>query len=303
MALESDRLLDRRRLKRRLAFWRIVAVAAIVAAVISGFARFAGLGAGDHLARLDIDGIIFDDPPRIEAVRALAENHKAKALIVRIDSPGGTVVGGESLFSALRFVAGKKPVVAVIAELGTSAGYMAALGADRIVARPGSITGSIGVILQTTDVTGMLGKIGVHAEAIKSSPLKAQPSPLEPLSAEGRTATQAVVDDIYAMFIDLVAERRKLPRAGARRLADGRVFTGRQAKANGLIDALGGRKEAVDWLISAHGIAADLPVEPVRIPRDKKFLSGLLDDLFGKTMLSERLRLDGLVSLWHPGVK
>ena len=227
MALDTDRIVDRRRLKRRLGFWRIIAVAALIALVAVGASRFGGIGGGSYVASIEISNVIFGEPARDAALRRVAADRRAQALIVRINSPGGTVAGGEALFRSLRLVADRKPVVAVIGELGTSAGYMSALGADYIIAREGSITGSIGVILQSTDITGLLDKLGVKPESVKSSPLKSQPNPLEPFSEEARAATEAVVADIYDLFVGMVAERRRMSRERVAPLADGRIFTGR----------------------------------------------------------------------------
>ena len=194
----------------------------------------------------------------------------------------------------------KKPVVAVMGGTATSAGYMTALGADHIVASPGSLTGSIGVLLQTADVTGLLEKLGVKAETVKSNPLKAQPNPLEPFTPEAREAVRSVVLDLYAMFVDMVSERRSIPRDKVLVLADGRVFTGRQALSNGLIDALGSETVARDWLAETHKIGRTLPVKDLKIVHEGEPWRDLLGSVFGKTLLSERLRLDGLISLWQP---
>ena len=261
-----------------------------------------GLVGGDHVARIDISGIIVDDPWRDDVLSGVAADKRAKALIVRIDSPGGTVVGGEALFHSLRAVAEKMPVIAVMGEMATSAGYMTALAADHIVARSGTLTGSIGVLMQTADVTDLLEKIGVKPETIKSGPLKAQPNPLESFSAEGREAAQSVVKDMYDMFVAMVGERRGMSREEVLTLADGRVFTGRQALATELIDGLGGEDEARLWLEKTHGIATTMAVADLTIEREdgvwRKFIEGTL----GKALFSERLRLDGLLSLWHPGL-
>ena len=299
MALDIDRYFDRRRLARKLSFWRVAAIVLAVALVAVLAARLDQLPRSS-VARLDVDNIILDDTDRIEALDEIAHNSRFKALLVHIDSPGGTVVGGESLYLALRRVSEKKPVVAMMGELATSAGYMVALGADYIVARQGSVTGSIGVLMQTVEVTGLLEKLGITADAIKSSPLKASPNPLEPMTPEARAAAEEVVRDMYNLFVDLVAERRNLDRGRAMELADGRVYTGRQALSNGLIDALGGEREARAWLQAERNIDENLPTAFVEIRRKDGFLAGLLDDLFGKALLSERLRLDGLISLWHP---
>lgn len=303
MTHESDILVDRRRLKRGLVLWRVLAVVALVATVVAVFARFDDLALRDHVARISVEGLIVADPATIEALGDVADNARVKALIVRIDSPGGTFVGGESLYRALRRVAEQKPVIAVMGTVATSAGYMTAIAADRIFAHEGTITGSIGVMVQTTDITGLLGKLGVTAEAIKSSPLKATPSPLEPLTDEARAAAKSLIDDMHALFIAMVAERRGLDAARARELADGRVYSGRQALQIDLVDAIGDETEARSWLAETKGIPEDLPVREVEAERPgEKWLSNL-ESLAGKMLFSERLILDGLVSVWHPDLR
>lgn len=306
MPLDPDLLVDRRRLKRQLSVWRTLAVIALVGVIAAAVGRVQLFGER-HVARLSVNGIILDDPDRTRAIAKAAKDSDVKALIVRIDSPGGTVVGGETLFRELRGFAQHKPVVAVMGELAASGGYMTALAAERIFAREGTITGSIGVILQTTDVTGLLQKLGIGTEAIKSGPLKAIPSPLEPLTEKGREATRQLVDDMYGMFVDMVAERRNLDRAKAVELADGRVYTGRQARQLGLIDAIGGEEDARAWLSEAKGVARGLPVRELSIPREEdgwsEWVGSALARLTGKTYLSERLKLDGLVAVWHPDLR
>ncbi len=305
--MDLDTLLDRRRLKRRLTIWRIAAIVASATLVIFAIGKFNGplesFSGRDHIAVLKVSNIIVDDPDRSEALSKVAKDDNAKALLVHINSPGGTVVGGEALYLHLREVAEKKPVVAVMSDLATSAGYMTAIAADQIFARQSTVTGSIGVIMQTTDITGLLGKIGVKAESIKSAPLKAQPNPLEPMSENARAAAKSVILDMFNMFVDMVVERRKMDRETVTKLADGRVYTGRQAIKNGLIDAIGGEKEALDWLEQTKKIGPSIPLKPVKIRRDDSFIGKTLDDVFGKTLFSERLRLDGLISLWHPNLQ
>jgi len=300
---DPDSLIDRRRLKRQVSAWRILAILLALAAVAAAVGRSGIYEGRDHVAVLEIKGIITTDRDRERALRKLADDDHAKALMVRIDSPGGTVVGGESLYRQLRIIAAKKPVVAVMGEVAASGGYMTALAAERIFAREGTITGSIGVILQSVDVTPLLDKIGVQPEAIKSAPLKAVPSPLEKLTPEGRAATQVLVNDMYAMFQDMVAQSRNLPPAKVHELADGRVFTGRQAVANGLIDQIGGESEARAWL-ATRGVPQSLPARKLEIEHEDDFFASagqsMISALTGKTYLSERLTLDGLVALWHP---
>lgn len=303
MSLDADLKLDRQRLKRRLGLWRIAAVAAVLAAVLIAIGRETPIFTTDHIARYSVSGLIVEDLERTETLEQAAENPGIKGVIVRIDSPGGTVVGGETFYRSLRDLGESKPVAVVMGELATSAGYMAALGADRIFAREGSLTGSIGVIFQTTDVTEMLANLGIKTEALKSGPLKAVPSPLEPLTPEAREATMGVIDDIYEMFLGMVVERRHLQPDKARALADGRVFTGGQALEAGLIDEIGDEDEAVNWMAATFGIDAELPIEDVGEPEAPSIWRELLARITGKTVIPERLTLDGLVSLWHPELR
>jgi len=304
MTFAADHAIDRRRLKRRLSTWRIVAILALVALGLALVLRASGVTLGKHVARVTIKGVIVNDLERDRAIADLADDKQVRAVIVHLDTPGGTVVGGERLYRTLRKLTEKKPVVAVMGTTATSAGYMVALGADRMVADQGSITGSIGVIMQTTDVSKLLETLGIGTEAIKSGALKGQPSPFEPMTPEARKASKEVVDDTYAMFLDLVVERRKLSRDAAKALADGRIYTGRQALEKGLVDELGGEDAARAWLKKERGIDDKLPAEDVDLETAKGGAFGLDRAMSwimgGKTLLSERLTLDGLVSVWHP---
>ncbi len=300
MPLEPDLLLDRRRLKRQLSAWRVLAVIAVVAAIVATVGRVAGGFGGEFVARLHVDGVITQDGERDLSLASIADDDDALALIVHINSPGGTVVGGEDLYGALRRVAERKPVVAVLGTLATSAGYMSAIAAEHIVAREGTVTGSIGVLFQTTEFTRLLERWGITAESIKSSPLKAQPSPLEPLSDQAREATRTLVMDMYDYFVALVAERRDLDLSAVLGLADGRVYTGGQAAGNGLVDAIGDERTAQEWLNAAHDIDPDIPIRDVLVGEEDNPFAAIASALSGKTFLPEALTLDGLVSLWHP---
>lgn len=303
MSLDSDAVIDRRKLKRRLGWWRLAAIVAVTAGALVLLARDQDIVPRDYVAQIDVEGIIVEDAARDRQLERIARDEHAQALIVTINSPGGTVVGGETLYKKLRDVSAKKPVVAVMGTLATSGGYMTAIGADYILAHGGTVTGSIGVILQSTDVTGLLKKLGIEAEAIKSSPLKAVPNPFEPLTEAGRAATRAVVLDMFEQFIALVAKRRKMSDSEVRGVADGRIFTGRQALAVRLIDGIGGRDEAREWLKTNHNVAKSLPVRRFRPPEEGEFSLRLARQLVGKVLFSERLTLDGLVSVWHPDAK
>lgn len=299
MSLSADALLDRRRLKRRLLLWQAAAVVAVVGLAAALLAPLSDVR-GDRVARLSVVGFIGEDRQREEAIDGIVEDESVKALIVAVNSPGGSTAGSEALFRSLRRVAEKKPVVATIGTLGASGGYIVAIGADYIVARETSITGSIGVLLQTADVTGLLDKIGVEAEAVKSSPVKGQPSPLEPFTEEARAMIRDVVDDSYQWFRGLVSERRELEGERLAAVSTGRIFTGRQAIEAGLVDALGGEREARAWLEQERGVSKELPVVDLRYGEEAGVVERLAGHAAAKLLWSEPLTLDGMLSLWHP---
>jgi protease-4 len=289
LALDADYLVDRRRLKRRLGWWRVGAILLGITLIIVAAGRFAGVDKRDHIARLSIAGIVHLDSRQLDALEKIRDNPRVKALIVRLNTPGGTVVGGETLHRALKDVAAKKPVIAVMDDLATSAGYM--------------IAGSIGVLFQTAEVTELLKKLGVAVETVKSGPFKAEPSPLTKMTPAVRKATQALVDDMQEMFLAMVAEGRRIDRAKVLELADGRIFTGRMAVENGLVDAIGGEREGIDWLEKERKITADLPVRDVKLLQKVENWLDYASSLIRKTTFSESLTLDGLVSVWHPRLK
>jgi len=303
MSLETDLLLDRRHLKRRLVVWRVVSVIAVVAALLAGLRGVGWTPSGAHIARVSVDGMIIEDRKLTEAIDALADDRQVKALILSIDSPGGSVAGGENLHDAIARVATRKPVVAVMGGLAASAGYMIAVPANRIFAREATLTGSIGVLLETGEVSGLLGKLGISAEVVRSGPLKDQPSLVRPLSPEGKEVLQGLVNDMYDQFVGIVATGRHMDTAKIRALADGRPYSGRQALAVGLIDAIGGEREAKDWLASAKGVAAGLPVEDVSTSGFARHaLSGqlglMVQDVW-KTLISQSVSLDGALAVWQ----
>jgi len=305
MTLETDLLLDRRRLKRRLFLWRTLAVVALVGSLLLAVTNGEGpLLAREHVARVTIKGLITEDREMTEAIAKVARDDSARALLVIVDSSGGTVAGGESLHGAIARVAGRKPVVAVLGGTAASAGYMVAVPAERIFAREATLTGSIGVKLGLAEVSGLLDWLGINSETIASGPLKDEPSLTKPLSEQGRAVLQALVADMHDQFVEMVATGRKMPEPQVRELADGRAYTGRQALKLGLVDAIGGETEARQWLAEAKQIGTGLAVRDV----GQRGLSGwaasesLLTFLVGtiKTVLSQHLSIDGAWAIWHP---
>ncbi|NWG46395.1 MAG: signal peptide peptidase SppA [Alphaproteobacteria bacterium] len=306
MTLDADALVARRQLKRQLGIWRIVAVLALVAALLAGLATSGALDK-PHIAVVPVFGVIYGDTALLDAIDAARDDDHVKAVIVDIDSPGGGTAASEELYVALRRVAEVKPVVAVMRSMAASGGYIVAIAGDRIFAQGNTVTGSIGVLFQSLEVSELMDTIGVSVEEVKSSPLKAEPSGFAPMSEEARAAVASIVTDTYDWFVGLVDERRPLSEEEVRIIADGRIYTGRQALAIGLVDAIGTEREAVDWLAEAHGIDPDLPLTPVDLGPPGfdlgASLAGVVGAAIGKTLSAERLTLDGLVSVWHPSAR
>ena len=322
MSLDADLIVDRRRMRRKLTFWRVLAVL-FVAVVIVGAAAFLGrrggfAGAGNYIARVTIQGLIRDDEERVQQLERLGQSTAARAVIVHVDSPGGTTAGSEQLYDALVRLKERKPIVIVVDGLAASGGYITAIAGDHIVAKQTSLVGSIGVLFQYPNFTDLLDKIGVKVESIKSSPLKAAPSGFEPTSPEARAAIESIIKDSYAWFRGLVQDRRHLNDDELQAVADGRVFTGHQGIGLKLIDELGDERTGIAWLAKEKNINDKLPVRDYELHRrfsDLPFLhaaaaavleaagfSGLARSLheWGAIQAVERLNLDGLLALWHP---
>lgn len=314
----SDYLVDRRQLRRKLSFWRIAAIVCLLIAVGIAGARLLGPNATGHLtphiARLSINGIITGDRKTLKLVHDIGESSGVSAVIVSIESPGGTTTGAERLYDALRRLAAKKPVVSVVGTMAASGGYIAALGTDEIVSYGNSIVGSIGVLFQYPNVAQLLDKVGVKVEEIKSSPLKAAPNGYEETSPEARAALASLVTDSFDWFKSLVKERRHMSDQELAAVDDGRVFTGRQGIGLKLVDQLGGEREAIAWLEKERNVAKGLPVRDwtpekglgglgifgvsARIA-DWAGFSGLSQTLdYGQALSDARLS-DGLVSIWQ----
>jgi protease-4 len=321
MSLDADLIVDRRRMRRKLTFWRVLAIFIAVVAIVSVTATVARRGgvsmtAGDYIARVKITGLIRNDQERVDSLERLAKSRSAKAVILHIDSPGGTTAGSEQLHEALRGVASAKPLVVVVDGLAASGGYIAAMSADHIVAQDTSLVGSIGVLFQYPNVSELLKTIGVKVEEVKSSPLKAAPNGYEPTSPEARAAIEALVRDSYAWFRGMVRDRRKMDDATLERVTDGRVFTGRQGLELKLVDQLGNEKTAIAWLEKEKGLKADTPVRDWQLKSrfsdltmlhlatamllDAIGLNSLALRIEGSVQAVERLNLDGLLALWHP---
>jgi protease-4 len=323
MSLDADTIVDRRRMRRKLTFWRVLAIVVVIAAIgaVAGTMTRSSpdLLQGAYTARVTIRGLIRNDPERVQALDRLSRS-SARAVILHIDSPGGTTAGAEQLHDALMRLREKKPLVVVIDGLAASGGYIAAMAADQIVAQSTSLVGSIGVLFQYPNFSELLKTVGVKVEEIKSTPLKAAPNSFEPTSPEARAALEAIVLDSYAWFRGLVRDRRHVDGQLLDRVADGRIFTGRQAIELKLVDQLGDEKTAIAWLAKEKNVDASTPVRDYQLRTrfgDLTFLHlaavvtleavGLRSfaqriEHWGAVQAIERLNLDGLLALWHPPV-
>lgn len=311
----ADYFADRRRLRRKLLFWRVAGFV-LVALIIVGLALRATSSRSaatllPHIARVKIAGLITGDDKTIKLLRDVANSH-ATGVILQIDSPGGTTVGSEKVYDAIRAIAAKKPVVAEVDTLGASGAYIAALGADHIIARGNSLVGSIGVLFEFPNVSKLLNTVGVDVEKIKSAPLKAEPDGLTPTSDAARAAIASLVADSFEWFKGLVKDRRGLTDPELAAVDDGRVFTGRQSLPLKLIDQIGTETEAVTWLES-KGVAKGLPVrdwEPQKSRNPFNLLGSAasvaqaldattLASVLGALATRENPSLNGLLVLWQ----
>ncbi|WP_375456623.1 signal peptide peptidase SppA [uncultured Methylobacterium sp.] len=321
MAADAELLIDRRRLRRKLSLWRVVGIGGlVVAAGAVGLRARAGTdaplfgAAQPQIARISVSGFIAGSEATARLMKRVGESTAVQGVVVSINSPGGTTTGSEELFRNLRALAEKKPIVAFVDGTAASGAYITAIAADHIVARETSLVGSIGVLFQYPDVSGLLDKVGVKVESVKSSPLKAEPSGFTPTSPEARAALAAVVGDTYAWFKALVAERRGMDGPQVATVSDGRVFSGRQSVPLKLVDELGSERQAVAWLESARKVPKDLPVKDWK-PADERGFGlfsaiGLGADLLGFEGLSARLgqigaeaqaaARGGMLVIWRP---
>jgi protease-4 len=300
MSLESDALIDRRHLKRRLVFWRVLAVCALVVAAIVALPHTRPLG-GQRIARYTISGVIGGGREQIEALDDLRKDSGVSAVLLHLDTPGGEVSGGEGIHNAVVQLAAAKPVVSVMDGEAASAGYMIAVAAPHIVARESTLTGSIGVLMEFGDVSGLLEKVGIKADQLVSGPLKGQPSFTTPLSAPGRQYLQGLVMDLYDQFVQLVAKGRHMDPDKVRGIADGRAYSGRQALALGLVDEIGGEREAIAWLEKSGHVTSGLPVNDVlKGTWAQRMMQGSIEGLI--VSARESLRVDGVLALWQPSL-
>ena len=282
-----------RRRPLRTIFW-VLSAGLVLLLLLNVFFPDLDLSTGDRIALIRIEGVILDSQSTVGELKRFSENPSVKAIVLRIDSPGGGVVPSQEIHDAVKRARTKsnKAVIASMGSVAASGGYYIAAATDRIVANPGTLTGSIGVIMETANIEGLLRKIGVEGVVIKSGKYKDVGSPLRKMSDEDRGLLQAVMDDVHKQFIEAVAEGRALELTDAQALADGRILTGRQAKEAKLVDELGDLEDAIQLAADVVGIEGEPKiVEPRRRFSIRDFLESKFSAMFPK------LDFDASVSL------
>lgn len=274
----------RKRRPLRTLFW-VLGGAFLFLFLLNVFFPDLDLSTEDRIALIRVEGVILDSQTTVGELKRFSENPSVKAIVLRIDSPGGGVVPSQEIHDAVKRVRTKsnKAVIASMGSVAASGGYYIAVATDRIVANPGTLTGSIGVIMETANVEGLLQKIGVEGVVIKSGKYKDVGSPLRKMSEEERGLLQAVMDDVHKQFIEAVAEGRAIELPDAQALADGRIFTGRQAKEAKLVDELGDLEDAIQLAADVVGIEGEPKVvEPRRRFSIRELLESKFSAMFPK---------------------
>ncbi|HJD56188.1 MAG TPA: signal peptide peptidase SppA [Rickettsia endosymbiont of Pyrocoelia pectoralis] len=283
MNITPDYLIERKHTKSQLLIWKLIAIILILLLFFfigKDFAPKEILTGNneDYIASVLIDGIIFEEEKRDKRLNKIVDDPNIKAVIVNVNSPGGTVVGSEKIYNILLKISKKKPVVIVMGTMAASGGYLISLAGDYIISHNGTITGSIGVILQTAEITDLAQKLGITFNNFKSGELKASPNPTEKLTEAVRVAVMENVEDTYDFFLELVAERRKMTLEEVKKLADGRIYSGRQALKLKLIDSIGSEDTALKWLQEVKKINADLAVKDYQLKPKPKLVEMMLED-------------------------
>ena len=248
-----------------------------------GDAKVLALFSGDGVGVLQIEGAIDDPRSVIAELRRLREMPWVKAIVVRVDSPGGAVAPTQEIFAEIQRSKKKKPFIASMGSIAASGGYYIAAACDKIVANPGTLTGSIGVIMQLSNVEELMKKIGVKGYNVKSGANKDIGSPFQPLSAEGKEILQALVDNVHGQFVAAVAQGRGLDEEAVRKLADGRIYSGAQAKERGLVDQFGTLEDAIELAARRGGIVGE-PAVYYSHPEQEHWWERVFMGVFGRRL-------------------
>lgn len=252
--------------------WRFVAILAILISSLFLIPEAPNpVKSGPFVARVNLEGFIGSNREQLATLYDLGSDEQVKALMVYIDSPGGTMVGGLDVYTALKRVSENKPVVCVMGTAAASAGYLISLGCSHVIANPATLTGSIGVFMPLVDATALAEKIGVKSNSIASGSLKMATSPLEKPSVASNAYLQDMVNDLQETFMSYVLENRQINDEAKKIIADGRALTGRKAYELGLVHDLGDLLNAKIWLEKQHGITQNTDVREIPLVREKNF--------------------------------
>lgn len=312
MTLESDLLMERQKIRRKLVLWRIIAVGIFILSLFAiSTKRFSGNSGNhiDHLVKLKIEGMIKSDVSKqVQLINDALKDQSVKGMILYVDSPGGTVTGGERLHDAILRFSRQKPVVVTMGGVAASAGYMISVPAKRIFAFNSTLTGSIGVLMESPDFSGLLNKVGISVDQLVSGPLKGQPSMVKPLSPAGQKMLQGLIGNFYEQFVDMVASGRHMDKAKVRELGDGRPYSGQQALQLGLIDQIGDEEDAKNWLIKTYHFSSGIKVIELKKEKSPVWLSYFVktaSDVSLRSMIQgaiyeKNADFAGVQAIWKP---
>ena len=278
MSLDWQILEETKKKWYRKGLWRGVLISIILATAIYLFSNVTNFSSNfSHIARININGIIFDNSKLVEIIDNLAKNENVKSVLVKINSPGGTVVGSESLYVAINSLSQKKPVISLMGEIATSGGYIVALASNYILARQNTLTGSIGVIVENQNFSELSEKIGVNKDNTKSGKIKGGQNPLSPFDPLVKINNQKLVNYSFDWFISIIKKNRNINQSVLELVSDGRTLTGGMALDLGLIDGIGTEKEALKYLETNYPDFKGLPIIDIETPSKKFFLNEIIN--------------------------
>ena len=278
MSLDWQILEETKKKWYRKGLWRGILISIILATAIYLFSNVTNFSSNfSHIARININGIIFDNSKLVEIIDNLAKNENVKSVLVKINSPGGTVVGSESLYVAINSLSQKKPVISLMGEIATSGGYIVALASNYILARQNTLTGSIGVIVENQNFSELSEKIGVRTDITKSGKIKGGQNPLSPLDPLVKINNQKLVNYSFDWFISIIKKNRNINQSVLELVSDGRTLTGGMALDLGLIDGIGTEKEALKYLEKNYPDFKGLPIIDIETPSKKFFLNEIIN--------------------------
>ena len=297
--MKKNDLLDQFYKKRKSLITRFFLIAVAIPVSISILFNFNK--DEKFIARVLVEGIIQDRKDLIQQINNLVDDKNVKGLITIVNSPGGTYVGSKELYDSIKIVREKIPTVVYMKEMATSGGYLVSLSSDRIYGNSGTITGSVGVILQTADISELLSKLGINPIIVKSGELKAVPNPVEKVDEDKLKYLESVINKMQDEFLNIVKADRNINESTIKMVADGRILTGRDAKKLKLIDDIGNEKDALNWLKKEAGVDDDIKIRDISLQND-------LESLLNLSFLKKRINYfnqnfyNGFLAIWTPGL-